>query len=224
MAIKRYNENGFSEYYQVSNFQEIIGHCPSSGPSMDINNGQILAAFTSYNNQNAYTTLSDSDNIDFGSYLTLNPNSSDFQNYPYILLDNNIHAVWVELNNFDVYYGMRNLDSGIMENIQQLNIDDTNSTQKDPIIYKQDENLYSFWSDNRHGYYEIYFSKAHYETINLGDVNQDQVIDILDVVIIVNIILGQHQPDIQETLSSDLNEDGLINIQDIVLIVNMILN
>ena len=199
-------------------------NCPSSGPSLDINNGEIAASYTSYNNQNAYTSVSTLDEMDFSNYLNLNSGSTAFQNYPYILLDDNLHVVWVELSNYDVYYGMRDLESDMMVNIQKLNNDDTNLIQRDPIIYKLDDILYTFWSDQRHGNYEIYFSKGLSEVINLGDVNQDQVIDILDIVIIINIILGEHQPDIQETLSSDLNEDGLINIQDIVLIVNMILN
>ena len=39
----------------------------------------------------------------------------------------------------------------------------------------------------------------------------------------VNIILGQHQPDTQEIIASDLNNDSLINIQDIILLINQIL-
>ena len=49
-------------------------------------------------------------------------------------------------------------------------------------------------------------------------------LDILDIVIIVNIILGQYQPDTQEIITSDLNNDSLINIQDIILLINIILN
>lgn len=57
----------------------------------------------------------------------------------------------------------------------------------------------------------------------LGDANQDQNIDILDVVLVINIILGTHQADIFETLASDINEDQIINIQDIIIIIAIIL-
>ena len=51
-----------------------------------------------------------------------------------------------------------------------------------------------------------------------GDVNQDGIINVIDVVQIINIILaGQYNP------IADINQDTLINIQDIVLIVNVIL-
>ena len=119
---------------------------------------------------------------------------------------------------------MRDIESGTMMNIQKINDDNTNSTQQDPIIYKQYDILYSFWSDNRDDNYEIYFSQGLNESILLGDINQDDLIDILDIVIMVNIILGQYQPDTQEFITSDLNNDNFINIQDIILLINIILN
>ena len=56
-----------------------------------------------------------------------------------------------------------------------------------------------------------------------GDVNADGVIDILDLVILVNVILGSQELDLIETYAADMNLDGLINIQDIILIINLIL-
>ena len=58
----------------------------------------------------------------------------------------------------------------------------------------------------------------------LGDINFDDSIDILDVVLIVNIILGVLEPYEFQLLASDLNQDGVINILDVVQIVNIILN
>ena len=52
-----------------------------------------------------------------------------------------------------------------------------------------------------------------------GDVNNDNIINIQDVIIIVNVILGT--TDIANC--EDFNADGLINIQDVILIVNQIL-
>ena len=57
----------------------------------------------------------------------------------------------------------------------------------------------------------------------MGDINQDSVIDILDVVLIINFILGQENPNTIEEIASDLNSDGIINIQDVILILNIIL-
>jgi hypothetical protein len=54
----------------------------------------------------------------------------------------------------------------------------------------------------------------------LGDVNNDGIINILDVVSTVNIVLGQAE----WVDAADYNTDGVINVLDIVSIVNIILN
>ena len=54
---------------------------------------------------------------------------------------------------------------------------------------------------------------------NNGDVNQDGLVNILDVVVLVNIVL-------ENSLNldyADLNNDGEINVIDIVMLVNQIL-
>ena len=56
-------------------------------------------------------------------------------------------------------------------------------------------------------------------TFNIGDVNGDSSIDILDVVQLVTLAL-----DGEYNASGDLNEDGMINVQDIILLINVILN
>ena len=54
----------------------------------------------------------------------------------------------------------------------------------------------------------------------LGDVNGDSVVDILDVIITANIILGIAD----ENNAADVNSDGVFNILDVVIIVNIILS
>ena len=58
----------------------------------------------------------------------------------------------------------------------------------------------------------------------LGDINVDGAINILDVIIMVNFILGSQIPTDVEFSSSDLNSDGILNVLDIVQLVNIILN
>ena len=93
-----------------------MGFCPSSGPFLDINDETIAISYTSYNHENAYISLSTLDNLEFSNYLSLNSTSNSFQNYPYILLDNNLHVVWVDLNSFDIYYGMTDIQINLMLN------------------------------------------------------------------------------------------------------------
>jgi len=58
----------------------------------------------------------------------------------------------------------------------------------------------------------------------LGDVNNDTTLNILDIVTLVNFVLGTDQPEECQLEASDLNQDTGLNILDIVQLVNIILN
>ena len=61
--------------------------------------------------------------------------------------------------------------------------------------------------------------------VNLGDYNQDNIIDILDVVSVINHILYEY--DTQSNilcLYGDVNQDNTIDIMDVVQIINEIIN
>ena len=53
-----------------------------------------------------------------------------------------------------------------------------------------------------------------------GDVNYDGELNVLDVVVIIGMILGNQESD----LIADINQDGGLNIQDIILLMNIILS
>ena len=52
-----------------------------------------------------------------------------------------------------------------------------------------------------------------------GDVNNDDIVNILDVIQVVNIILSGDNSD-----NADLNSDGIVNVLDIIAVVNIILD
>ena len=54
----------------------------------------------------------------------------------------------------------------------------------------------------------------------LGDLNGDEILNVLDVILVVNIALGNAETD----LNGDMNGDGGINVLDVVLLVNEILS
>ena len=55
--------------------------------------------------------------------------------------------------------------------------------------------------------------------MNIGDMNQDGVLNILDVILITNIILNEN---IYNELA-DINQDGSINVLDVILLIAIIL-
>ena len=70
-------------------------------------------------------------------------------------------------------------------------------------------------SDRVNGLYILQDSLS----VSFGDVNGDGMINILDIVIIANIILGveEYVPE------ADVNQDGQLNILDIVTLANVIM-
>ena len=54
----------------------------------------------------------------------------------------------------------------------------------------------------------------------MGDINSDNSIDVLDVVLLVNIILG-FSSDVE---GSDLNQDNITNVLDVIQLISVILN
>ena len=58
----------------------------------------------------------------------------------------------------------------------------------------------------------------------LGDLNNDYTLNINDVVIMVNLVLGQESSDDCQLFVADTNYDGSINVLDILILVNIILD
>ena len=54
-----------------------------------------------------------------------------------------------------------------------------------------------------------------------GDVNLDEILNILDIVIMVNMIFGLELPNYQ---IGDVNNDGAINVLDVIAVINDILD
>ena len=77
----------------------------------------------------------------------------------------------------------------------------------DPVDSLQ--TLFNQWYDENF-YYEF------------GDITQDYIIDILDIVNLVNFILGSEYNGVEFYLA-DVNFDNNLNIQDIIILLNMII-
>ena len=57
-----------------------------------------------------------------------------------------------------------------------------------------------------------------------GDLNNDEIINILDIVTMVNIVIDNLDLSESEQCAADINSDGIVNILDIVTLVNWIIN
>ena len=57
--------------------------------------------------------------------------------------------------------------------------------------------------------------------VSEGDVNSDGIINIVDVIFVVQYILGNS---ISDECEPDINQDGSIDVNDVVLLLNFVLN
>ena len=75
-------------------------------------------------------------------------------------------------------------------------------------------NMFRF-NNKRNGYFN--------QALVMGDLNGDQINDILDIVILTNIILEFISPTVDQSHLGDLNFDSYIDVLDILLLINVVL-
>ena len=56
-----------------------------------------------------------------------------------------------------------------------------------------------------------------------GDVNTDNLVNVLDIVLAVNFVLGLDIPSSIQNSLADMNSDGVLNVLDVILIVNEVI-
>ena len=123
------------------------------------------------------------------------------------------------------YEGVGNIDLNPLFNDAES--DDYSLQSESPCIDTGTADLDGDGIDDIIDYYGLAPDMGAYEyeseyDFNLGDVNFDNEINILDVVLMVSFILGE-PTDEYEYSAADINQDGLLNILDIVALVNIIL-
>ena len=78
---------------------------------------------------------------------------------------------------------------------------------------------YTYGYECNGGTYSYDIGYCEETEFNFGDINQDNIVNIQDVVLVINLILDQ-----EFDLSADINLDSTVNVLDIIQMVNIILN
>ncbi len=219
-------ENGLAHNVHVLDNHVYISHYTTGIKIIDIFNpfDPIEVA--------AYDTYTQNDNGGFygcwGAYPFTNNNyiyASDMQNGLFVLEFDQINAGWINgilyinnqiapntsiqslLNNkIFTTNNQGEFNFGFPEGSHQFKIN--NDTTAINIIGHQNNNINIYINNN----------------IEDGDINLDNIVDILDIIIAINIVLNNYSPSELEILIADLNQDGNINIQDIILMIQIVLN
>jgi len=127
------------------------------------------------------------------------------------LLDNNvIRFIYFDESSYSYPMGTLLLTSFIFEeNIEQFGFN-----VRDVIITDQNYEILS-----------VEFEDFEFlnESSDFGDSNGDDSIDIYDIIIIINYIIGNDSIGDAQKLISDINNDGELTVEDIIFIINDIL-
>ena len=59
-----------------------------------------------------------------------------------------------------------------------------------------------------------------YDNCQSGDLNNDSIINVLDIISLINIIVGIVDPNEFDICAGDFNGDLILNIQDIIYLVS----
>ena len=98
-------------------------------------------------------------------------------------------------------------------------------TTGDVVVYDiksvASEELY--WNLYRGNYHRTGIFVSEYQC-TAGDINDDGIFNVLDIVGLVNFAIDSSNMSTQEQCSADLNSDGIINVLDIVALVNIVIS
>ncbi len=143
------------------------------------------------------------------------------------------------LSNLQTLWIFDNQLSTIPDSVCNLNIDWDGYTQGASVVpyFGSGGNLLCDSSDipdcvENSANFEVSLDAAYYlfsvvheqvcEDGLLGDINLDSLINVLDIVTLVNSIVGGATLEGQSLINADVNQDTLINVLDVVLLVNQI--
>ena len=148
------------------------------------------------------------------SIITLNPSAAEGNWYAANLLNDCIKTE-VNTNYWIVVLPLENT------NAQWI------YSTSDSFIYSLSSDGGDNWSDEDNGAAGTAYLTAEQVYVPPfygGDINGDFIVNVLDIVSIVNYVLGNVEFNEDQLIAADLTQDGGINILDIITLVNIIIN
>jgi choice-of-anchor B domain-containing protein len=204
-------ENGLDKWYSdgdwgISNWGVDLSHAAHDSPdgSYDNNSSTSITYYQPFN----LTPYSNAE-LRFYKASFIIPN----QDFAYLMLSSD-NEHWTTVESYTGWHSWMELEI--------VDISDWTGEGNENIYIRFQ--MTSDASNNADGFHvdnvEIFASVA--PDIIPGDVNQDGILDVLDVVTIVSFVLGSMTPSEHQLIAGDYNNDGIIDVLDIVIIVGII--
>ena len=95
-------------------------------------------------------------------------------------------------------------------------------------INVQDPNIHVYFGSINPIFYDAWDFDLNEPTISeqctTSDLNNDGIVNVVDIISVVNIIIGTITPSDLQQCAADANQDGEINVVDVISMVNQIIN
>ena len=216
----------------LPNGNRLINTVGSGGHALEVSSDQDIVWYAAYN-------ITDNEEDPGGNYRTfripsLHPNAYSviFDDYKNIeselgvhLSDNNLKLTISNESGYKQLYSYAVSDSqGWFDSIesQEIFIEPYSEVQLifDANYTSDMTNFYFDIEPVHHAYDHKNYELNVYRNQISGDINSDNTVNVLDVVILVSIILGNSE----ENPNADVNIDGMVNVLDVVTLINIILS
>ena len=60
-------------------------------------------------------------------------------------------------------------------------------------------------------------------SIVIGDINHDDIVNIIDIIMVINFILNENIMSDKQFIMSDINQDEVVDVNDAVVLISIIL-
>jgi len=140
-----------------------------------------------------------------------------------------LHNNYININGYVSYWHSEGKVPWLYNPFAQIMItydDEESIAEKASYIISEDIGGAMFWEFSSDKFSHLlnvvdYVFNQESSDNMIGDLNNDEMVDVLDVVVLVNHILS---PAAVELDGADINNDGNVNVIDVVLLVDIILN
>ena len=142
-----------------------------------------------------------------------------------------VHNVFVRDNYLYMSYyifGLQIIDISDPSNLMLAGFYDTYRQTGDLYTYDGAWGTYPYFnsekiviSDRQTGLHVVSFEDNYQDSI--GDLNNDNIINVLDIIIVVDFILENQNPTDLEFLLSDMNYDSLIDVLDVLIMIQNVI-